>query len=195
MQMWWQLLMLYILLMHLACTLVMLCVLQVCACTHDACIQLLMLDSWRIRSSRACFASSRDLFHRFGPRFPAVSAAYDKELRRITRVAAADPAVNVADFLREGIYVNSGGPSYESIVESKLMVALGADVIGELSSPSAACTRANQTDEYRIGDRSLCHHLYFFRKSSFFCIHCTLLASVFPDPCLTFTFFHIAAAV
>lgn len=62
----------------------------------------------------------------WGPRFPDMSAAYDPELRRLTREAA----VRLGIPLSEGVYAGLAGPSYETPAEVKMLQTLGGDVAG-----------------------------------------------------------------
>ena len=64
---------------------------------------------------------------RFGPRFPAMSEAYDQKLRRL----GLDVADQMGMQIREGVYVMQSGPCYESVTECRLLSLLGADVTGE----------------------------------------------------------------
>lgn len=64
---------------------------------------------------------------RFGPRFPAVSQAYDIELRQLALQVAKELEFN---FVREGVYIIQSGPCFETVTECKLMKLLGADVTG-----------------------------------------------------------------
>jgi purine-nucleoside phosphorylase len=63
---------------------------------------------------------------RFGPRFPAMTDAYDPALRAEARDAASRTAVP----LREGVYVMLAGPSYETRAEMRMLRLLGADAVG-----------------------------------------------------------------
>nr|XP_039262729.1 purine nucleoside phosphorylase-like [Styela clava] len=65
---------------------------------------------------------------KFGPRFPAVTQAYDKNLRKLMYDTAVD--LGIKDTMREGIYFNVAGPSYETIAELNLALKLGGDAIG-----------------------------------------------------------------
>jgi purine-nucleoside phosphorylase len=62
----------------------------------------------------------------FGPRFPAMSAAYDLELCQWAREAAAQEDV----LLREGVYTGLGGPSFETPAELRFLRMIGADAVG-----------------------------------------------------------------
>lgn len=61
-----------------------------------------------------------------GVRFPDLSAPYDKELCSIIRASARDLHID----LKEGIYVQLSGPSYETPAETRLLRNLGADAVG-----------------------------------------------------------------
>ncbi len=63
---------------------------------------------------------------RFGPRFPAMSKAYDRELRRIALEVAE--ALNIP--LRQGVYVGLGGPTFETPAEVRMLRAWGGDAVG-----------------------------------------------------------------
>ncbi|MDQ7841847.1 MAG: purine-nucleoside phosphorylase [bacterium] len=61
-----------------------------------------------------------------GPRFPDMSAAYDKELIAVAEAAALDLGIP----LRKGIYVGVTGPSYETPAELRMLTRWGADAVG-----------------------------------------------------------------
>lgn len=61
-----------------------------------------------------------------GTRFPDMSAVYDKRLREIVRSAAASLDID----LREGVYIQTSGPNFETPAEIRAYAALGADVVG-----------------------------------------------------------------
>jgi purine-nucleoside phosphorylase len=62
----------------------------------------------------------------FGPRFPAMTDAYDPELRATARESAGSTGIA----LREGVYVMLAGPSYETRAEMRMLRGLGADAVG-----------------------------------------------------------------
>jgi purine-nucleoside phosphorylase len=62
----------------------------------------------------------------FGPRFPAMTDAYDPELRAAARESAGSTGIA----LREGVYVMLAGPSYETRAEMRMLRGLGADAVG-----------------------------------------------------------------
>ncbi len=63
---------------------------------------------------------------RFGPRFPAMSKAYNRELRRIAQSVARELGID----LRRGVYVGLGGPAFETPAEVRMLRALGGDAVG-----------------------------------------------------------------
>lgn len=67
----------------------------------------------------------------FGPRFPDMSCAFDKELR-----ALAHECANEQGFaLREGVYAQMTGPTYETPAEIRMLRTLGADAVGMSTVP------------------------------------------------------------
>uniref|UniRef100_A0A6I8NET6 purine-nucleoside phosphorylase n=1 Tax=Ornithorhynchus anatinus TaxID=9258 RepID=A0A6I8NET6_ORNAN len=66
---------------------------------------------------------------RFGERFPAMSNAYDRELR--DRAHQVWLQMGEKRPLQEGTYVMLAGPNFETIAECRLLRLLGADVVGE----------------------------------------------------------------
>ncbi|RXM95938.1 Purine nucleoside phosphorylase [Acipenser ruthenus] len=65
---------------------------------------------------------------RFGLRFPCMSDAYDRDLRKLAKTVARD--LGYSDFLKEGVYCVLGGPSFETIAECNMLKRLGADAVG-----------------------------------------------------------------
>lgn len=73
----------------------------------------------------------------FGPRFPDMSCAFDKELR-----ALAHECANEQDFaLREGVYAQMTGPTYETPAEIRMLRTLGADAVGMSTVPEVIVAR------------------------------------------------------
>lgn len=62
----------------------------------------------------------------FGPRFFAMTNAYDPELREKMKKAAKENNIS----LHEGVYAMTCGPSFETIAECKALRILGADTVG-----------------------------------------------------------------
>lgn len=61
-----------------------------------------------------------------GTRFPDMSTVYDKELQEILRKVARENEIE----LKEGVYIQLTGPSFESPTEVKMVRILGADAVG-----------------------------------------------------------------
>jgi purine-nucleoside phosphorylase len=78
--------------------------------------------------------------HRFGPRFPDMTDAYDADLRRI----ATEEAARVGIKLHEGIYAAMLGPSYETPAEIRFLRTIGADLVGMSTVPEVIAARHMQ---------------------------------------------------
>ncbi|MBR4768489.1 MAG: purine-nucleoside phosphorylase [Lachnospiraceae bacterium] len=61
-----------------------------------------------------------------GTRFPDMSHVYDVELQTLIRKTAADHHID----LKEGVYVQLTGPSFESPADIRALAAIGADAVG-----------------------------------------------------------------
>ena len=72
-----------------------------------------------------------------GTRFPDMSEIYDKNHRKLIASAAAD--LNIK--LREGIYLQTTGPNFETPAEIRAFGALGADVVGMSTACEAVAAR------------------------------------------------------
>ncbi|MBM3150750.1 MAG: purine-nucleoside phosphorylase [Chloroflexi bacterium] len=77
----------------------------------------------------------------FGPRFPDMSQAYDRELRGLARQAAEGSGIPV----REGVYVGLSGPSFESPADLRFLRAIGADAVGMSTVPEVVAARHGGT--------------------------------------------------
>jgi purine-nucleoside phosphorylase len=62
----------------------------------------------------------------WGPQFPDMLRAYDRELRRLIRRTAESLGIEVS----EGVYAGLAGPSYETPAEVRMLRQLGADTVG-----------------------------------------------------------------
>jgi purine-nucleoside phosphorylase len=63
---------------------------------------------------------------RFGDRFPAMTDAYDPDLRG----AALEASERTGVPLRQGVYIMLVGPSYETRAEMRMLRLLGGDAVG-----------------------------------------------------------------
>jgi len=66
-----------------------------------------------------------------GPRFPDMSQAYDRGLRRLAEETAARLGIR----LQKGVYVAVSGPSYCTAAELRMLAALGGDAVGMSTVP------------------------------------------------------------
>lgn len=67
----------------------------------------------------------------FGPRFPDMSEAYNKPLRKLAEEVAKESGFK----LKKGIYAGLKGPSYETPAEIRYLRAIGADAVGMSTVP------------------------------------------------------------
>lgn len=68
-----------------------------------------------------------------GVRFPDMSEIYKKDLRELAKKCASNLNIN----LKEGVYLATTGPSYETPAEIKMYGLLGADAVGMSTVPEA----------------------------------------------------------
>ena len=69
------------------------------------------------------------LSYRFGARFLALSSAYDRELRQLSKKISKELGFN---FVHEGVYMVQTGPCFETVAECRMARLMGADVLGGL---------------------------------------------------------------
>lgn len=67
----------------------------------------------------------------FGPRFPDMSEAYDKNLRKVAEKTAREESLVV----RNGVYAGMSGPSFETPTEIRKLRKDGADAVGMSTVP------------------------------------------------------------
>jgi len=72
-----------------------------------------------------------------GPRFPAMSKAYDLGLRRLTLEVAGELDIK----LRQGIYAGLSGPAFETPAEVRFLRMAGVDAAGMSTVPEVMVAR------------------------------------------------------
>ena len=78
---------------------------------------------------------------RFGDRFPAMTDAYDPDLR----AAALDASERTGVPLRQGVYIMLVGPSYETRAEMRMLRLLGGDAVGMSTASETIVARHSRT--------------------------------------------------
>lgn len=73
----------------------------------------------------------------FGPRFPEMSAAYDKEFMEIIKKVAEKENIE----LKTGVYLGLQGPTFETPAEYGMIRNLGADAVGMSTVPEVIVAR------------------------------------------------------
>ena len=73
----------------------------------------------------------------YGPRFPDMSEAYDKEFIRMADTSAQERGIHV----QHGVYLGTQGPTFETPSEYKLFHILGADAVGMSTVPEVIVAR------------------------------------------------------
>jgi purine-nucleoside phosphorylase len=73
----------------------------------------------------------------FGPRFPDMSRAYDRQLCDLARSAAEQNDI----VLHEGVYVGLSGPSFESPADLRFLRLAGSDAVGMSTVPEVIVAR------------------------------------------------------
>lgn len=72
-----------------------------------------------------------------GVRFPDMSEVYSKRLIGITQAAAAENNIDI----KKGVYLQLGGPNFETPAEIRMAAALGADAVGMSTAIEAQAAR------------------------------------------------------
>ncbi|HUG95248.1 MAG TPA: purine-nucleoside phosphorylase [Pleomorphomonadaceae bacterium] len=95
---------------------------------------MLITDHINLSGDNPLFGPNVDAL---GPRFPALTDAYDPDLAARARAAAQRAGVD----LREGVYVMLAGPNYETRAELRMLRGLGADAVGMSTVPEVIVAR------------------------------------------------------
>ncbi len=73
----------------------------------------------------------------FGPRFPDMGQAYDRELCDLARRTASDAGIT----LYEGVYAGLAGPSFETPADLRFLRGIGVDAVGMSTVPEVTVAR------------------------------------------------------
>ncbi|KAK1172567.1 purine nucleoside phosphorylase-like [Acipenser oxyrinchus oxyrinchus] len=76
---------------------------------------------------------------RFGIRFPCMSDAYNKDLRKLALDISQQ--LGYSDFVREGVYCMVSGPNFETIAEARMLHILGSDSVGMSTIPEVTVAK------------------------------------------------------
>jgi purine-nucleoside phosphorylase len=77
----------------------------------------------------------------FGPRFPDMSQAYDRELSALARKVAQENGI----VLHEGVYAGLAGPSFETPADLRFLRGIGVDAVGMSTVPEVTVARHGGT--------------------------------------------------
>ncbi len=72
-----------------------------------------------------------------GLRFPDMSEVYSGRLREVIKITASSENIS----LREGVYIQTSGPNYETPAEIRAYATLGADAVGMSTAIEAMAAR------------------------------------------------------
>ncbi|MDM8519736.1 purine-nucleoside phosphorylase [Anaerolineales bacterium HSG6] len=67
----------------------------------------------------------------FGPRFPSMTRAYDRDLKALARRVATEQDITI----QEGVYMSLGGPTFETPAEIRFFETIGVDAVGMSTVP------------------------------------------------------------
>lgn len=77
----------------------------------------------------------------FGPRFPDMSQAYDRQLT----ATAADVAQGLGIVVHRGVYICLAGPAFETPADLRFMRTIGVDAVGMSTVPEVTVARHGGT--------------------------------------------------
>lgn len=98
---------------------------------------------------------------RFGTRFPAMSEAYDADLREKFKQCIVE--LGHGSLLHEGVYIMIGGPTFSTTAELKVLRMFGADAVGMSTVPEVV---AGRHSNMRIFAMSLITDIVNFDKAA-----------------------------
>lgn len=77
----------------------------------------------------------------FGPRFPDMGRAYDRELAKMVEELAQESHLG----LRKGVYACLAGPSFETPADLRFLRGIGVDAVGMSTVPEVTIARHGRT--------------------------------------------------
>ncbi len=95
---------------------------------------MLINDVINMTAANPLFGPNLDAF---GPRFPDMSKALDPDLRKLALSCAQQQGIT----LRQGVYAQMTGPSFETPAEIRMLRTLGADAVGMSTVPEVIVAR------------------------------------------------------
>ena len=78
---------------------------------------------------------------KFGPRFPDMGRAYDRELAQMAREIAQEQSME----LHQGVYACLAGPSFETPADLRFLHGIGVDAVGMSTVPEVTIARHGGT--------------------------------------------------
>ncbi len=81
-----------------------------------------------------------------GPRFPDMSDAYSRRLRTLAKTIAQELGIN----LKEGVYVGTSGPTYETPAEYRFFRIIGGDAVGMSTVPEVIVAKHTGMEVFAI---------------------------------------------
>jgi purine-nucleoside phosphorylase len=81
-----------------------------------------------------------------GPRFPDMSDAYSKRLRNLATSIAGELGIT----LRQGVYVGTSGPTFETPAEYKFFRIIGGDAVGMSTVPEVIVAKHSGMEVFAV---------------------------------------------
>lgn len=85
-------------------------------------------------------------YNELGPRFPAMTTAYSPRLKKLANEIAAEKGIR----LKEGVYVGTPGPTFETPAEYEYFRIIGGDAVGMSTVPEVIVANHAGMEVYGI---------------------------------------------